>query len=240
MDQSTNNTALAVADQPRPLMLRPIVTPSEAIVAHKEAVAFIHEALVDGQDYGKIPGTGDKKNLLKPGAERLCSGFGLRAEYEILEQQVDHDRHTEFSITKWVQETDPGKAEKDRLKGLGLGRNRQVSGSWQWQVPVVEKGEALGLYRYVVKCRLITFDGREVGQGVGTCSSLESKYIRAPRDSENTILKMAKKRAYVDAVLTTLGLSDRFTQDVEDISANKVARNEDDYTESTFVEETAP
>jgi hypothetical protein len=33
---------------------------------------------------------------------------------------------------------------------------------------------------------------------------------------ENTILKMAKKRAQVDAVLTTFGLSDQFTQDMEE------------------------
>jgi hypothetical protein len=33
----------------------------------------------------------------------------------------------------------------------------------------------------------------------------------------NTVLKMAKKRALVDAVLTVLGASDIFTQDIEDM-----------------------
>jgi len=75
--------------------------------------------------------------------------------------------------------------------------------------------QSRGLYRYVVKCCLER-DGVVVGEGVGSCSTMEQKYVSRPRDSENTVLKMAKKRALVDAVLGTLSLSDRFTQDVGD------------------------
>lgn len=60
-----------------------------------------------------------------------------------------------------------------------------------------------------------------MGTGIGSCSSMESKYLRTPRDFDNTILKMAKKRALVDATLSTLGMSDRFTQDVEDMNFRK-------------------
>ena len=45
-----------------------------------------------------------------------------------------------------------------------------------------------------------------------------------PADCYNTVLKMAKKRALVDAVLTATAASDIFTQDLEDISANIVAK----------------
>lgn len=75
-----------------------------------------------------------------------------------------------------------------------------------------------GLYRYVVRCCLER-DGVVVGEGVGSCSTMEQKYVSRPRDTENTVLKMAKKRALVDAVLGTLSLSDRFTQDVEEAAA---------------------
>lgn len=78
-----------------------------------------------------------------------------------------------------------------------------------------------GLYRYVVKCQL-TRDGVVVGEGIGSCSTMEQKYVSRPRDSENTVLKMAKKRALVDAVLGTLSLSDRFTQDVGDDEVDPV------------------
>lgn len=74
---------------------------------------------------------------------------------------------------------------------------------------------SLGLYRYVVKC-ILKRDGIVVGEGIGSCSTMEQKFISRPRDCENTALKIAKKRAKVDAVLDTLSLSDRFTQDVGD------------------------
>lgn len=80
----------------------------------------------------------------------------------------------------------------------------------------VTSGDALGLYNYVIKCKLFTPQGNKAGEGIGSCSTMESKYITRPRDSENTVLKMAKKRAFVDATLTAFSLSGRFTQDVED------------------------
>jgi hypothetical protein len=39
----------------------------------------------------------------------------------------------------------------------------------------------------------------------------------SPSDMANTILKMAKKRALIDAVLTATGASDIFSQDIEDL-----------------------
>lgn len=56
------------------------------------------------------------------------------------------------------------------------------------------------------------------GEGVGSCNSKEGKYRREdPFTLQNTILKMAKKRALIDAVLNVSGLSSNFTQDIEDI-----------------------
>lgn len=76
---------------------------------------------------------------------------------------------------------------------------------------------SLGLYRYVVECQIVNrANGEIVGSFIGSCSSMESKYISRPRDSENTIVKMAEKRALVGAALTTYGLSDQFTQDLEE------------------------
>jgi hypothetical protein len=78
-----------------------------------------------------------------------------------------------------------------------------------------------GLYRYVVRTKIIhRASGEVVGSGMGSCSTMESKYIWKPRDAENTALKMAQKRALVDAVLSTFGLSDRFTQDVDDVDTS--------------------
>jgi hypothetical protein len=58
-------------------------------------------------------------------------------------------------------------------------------------------------------------------EGVGCCNSNERKYKSQDRDNvANTLLKMAKKRALVDAVLGALGISSLLTQDLEDLADN--------------------
>lgn len=90
-----------------------------------------------------------------------------------------------------------------------------------------------GHREYEVTCTLTSRDTGEVmGYGIGTCSTLESKYryrnkwvngqkVREENvdvaDVWNTVMKMAKKRAFVDAVKSTTAASDIFTQDVEDL-----------------------
>ena len=93
-----------------------------------------------------------------------------------------------------------------------------------------------GHREYEVECTLTHRDtGEIVGGGMGLCSTMESKYryrneynpqtrkkdIRKENtdiaDTWNTVLKMAKKRAFVDAVKSTTAASDIFTQDIEDM-----------------------
>lgn len=75
---------------------------------------------------------------------------------------------------------------------------------------------------YEVKCLLSNREsGMFMGEGVGSCNSYERKYryykdkieYQDPLDRQNTYLKMAKKRAYVDAILNVTGASRLFTQD---------------------------
>jgi hypothetical protein len=74
-----------------------------------------------------------------------------------------------------------------------------------------------GFFSYNIRCTL-SRQGFDICEGVGNCNSRESKYIKAdPYSVANTILKMAKKRAYVDAALSVASLSDIFTQDLEDM-----------------------
>ena len=74
--------------------------------------------------------------------------------------------------------------------------------------------------------------GQVFGQGVGSCSTMEGKYRYRKRGDErienpdladqyNTVLKMAKKRALVDATLTATAASDIFTQDIEEAQVNR-------------------
>lgn len=84
---------------------------------------------------------------------------------------------------------------------------------------------------YDVTCTLLNEDGATVGIGIGLCSTMEKKY-RYRKDWQtkmtvenedipdlwNTVLKMAKKRAFVDAVRSTTAASDIFVQDIEETS----------------------
>jgi hypothetical protein len=176
-------------------LLRPIAPIAEIIEVQNETRKFIHTALVEGRDYGVIPGTdGKKKAMFKPGAERVNVAFGVVARFDIVEKEVDHDRTVQWEKQRWRWH--------DEIKG------RKV-------YYIEASGESRGLYRYVIRCQLYRGD-TFVGEGIGSCSTMEAKYVDRPRDLENTAIKMSKKRAFVDATLTTFGLSDEFSQDYED------------------------
>lgn len=90
-----------------------------------------------------------------------------------------------------------------------------------------------GHREYEVVCKLKHREtGQLMGGGLGLCTTMESKYryrwegygnnrhrVENPdiADTYNTVLKMAKKRAFVDAVKSTTAASDIFTQDIEDL-----------------------
>lgn len=75
-----------------------------------------------------------------------------------------------------------------------------------------------GIFSYEVKATLINKRTSLVeAEGVGCCNSKERKYVKMDGFSiVNTILKMAKKRAIVDAVLSATRSSGIFSQDVEE------------------------
>jgi len=187
------NGSTAVATRPALGLLKPVAPPAQIIAQQNEMRAFIKEVLEEGRDYGLIPGV-DKPSLLQPGAQRINVGFGVIPHYTTIEVERDHDRVVEWSKRKKIYE------------------NKQWTGGWS-----IESGTSIGVYRYVVRCELVHREtGIVVGESLGACSTLEAKYIDRPRESENTCLKMAQKRAFVGATLTCYGLSDEFTQDVED------------------------
>ncbi len=96
-------------------------------------------------------------------------------------------------------------------------------------------GNAKGLIAFV--CTLSKF-GVVVGQGRG------SDTMERNNNDPNKTLKMTQKRAYVDAVIRATGLSDIFTQDLEDMDPKTINNgpetfNKDKYKEwvSDLVEE---
>ena len=66
---------------------------------------------------------------------------------------------------------------------------------------------------------VLTKNNVVAGQGRGA-----DTLARNSNDANKT-LKMAQKRAYIDAVIRTTGLSDIFTQDIEDMNLEEITEN---------------
>lgn len=141
---------------------------------------FVREHMVDGEDYGVIPGTSTKPTLLKAGAEKLNAIFGLAPVVEVTNRVEDWDT---------------------------------------------------GFVSYEVKVTLLNKRTTIVeAEGIGLCNSRERRYKNQDAANvANTLLKMAKKRALIDATLSATRASGLFTQDLEDMD-----RTEEDRSGQTF------
>ncbi|WP_051302520.1 hypothetical protein [Salibacterium aidingense] len=86
----------------------------------------------------------------------------------------------------------------------------------------IEQWES-GIFAYEVKMTLVRKDNGGIeAEGLGFCNSKESSFQQQdPYTIVNTVLKMAKKRALIDAVLSATRSSGIFTQDIEDIQKPK-------------------
>ncbi len=183
------------------------------------------------EHYGKIPGCGDKPTLLKPGAEKLSATFRLAPSYEVFEKVLP-DGHREYRVTATMTHFPTG-----AVFGQGVGSASTMESKYRYR-----KAE-----RVCPKCgkETIIKGKEEYGGGFicfakkGGCGAkfkaddpaIKDQIVgkteyEDPADYYNTILKMAKKRAHVDAVLTCTAASDIFTQDVEDLPAHLLKKNE--------------
>jgi hypothetical protein len=66
----------------------PAMSIEAALARHAAMVEFTRRIMVRNQDFGDIQGA-HKPALLKPGAEKLCSFFGLEPEFTPLAEEID-------------------------------------------------------------------------------------------------------------------------------------------------------
>jgi hypothetical protein len=186
-----------------------------AKVAQVQAV--IQNTLQEGKDYGKIPGAGDKPSLFKPGAEKVLTVFGISPQYEFETKIEDYTGKGFFMYTircNLYRQTPDGEL---RVIGQGVGsansRESKYYGKWYTEKKLPE-----GVDKNTCKSR----------ERDGNYGKYTEYYVEADDGLSlaNTILKMAKKRAMVDATLTVASLSDLFTQDIEDMSFDSEDRHD--------------
>jgi hypothetical protein len=176
----------------------------------------------DGVDYGP-PFAGSKKDtLLKPGTETLLRAFGLADSY-VIDRHVGHtDEEPELDIVAHARIHIGDTAGPIIAEGVGEAntwevKHRRRKGERicpECGQPTVIKGkDEYGggwlCYRRKGGCGAKWGDGDPAIEG----QSLEPTDNPDPWDLANTIVKMAKKRALVDGVLTATGSSGLFSQD---------------------------
>ena len=183
-------------------------------------------AMKDGEHYGKIPGCGDKPTLLKPGAEKLCLTFRLAPTYDVDERTLDRG-HREYRVQCTLSSI-----LTSAFIGQGVGVCSSMEAKYRFRQGVAEPTDKPVPRAYwdvrqedpAKAQELIGGKGFTVkkveGKGWMIAKGGEKVEHNNPADHYNTVLKMAKKRALVDAVLTATAASDIFTQDLEDITAN--------------------
>lgn len=201
------------------------------VAAVKAQVEKVHElvraVMKDDVHFGKIPGAGDRKVLLKPGAELLNMTLRLRADYEIVREVLDAE-HVHYTIrcklvhiptesfvasgvascssweSKYRYRRGERKCPKCSAAAIIPGK-AEYGGGW---ICFAKKGGC----------------GAKFDKGAKEIESQETGKVLNPdpHDQGNTILKMAQKRALVAATLNATACSDTFTQDIEDEEAAAV------------------
>ena len=183
--------------------LMPALTMDEAAHRYNMVVEYTKKLMTDGKDYGVIPGTGKKPTLLKPGAEKLCSLFGLVPVFEVLDKITDFDKGM-FYFQYLC------KLEKNgSTVGTGIGSCNSKEKKYR--------------YRYVMEWEASDSDKENAIDVIDVKGKNNRTYKKykvensEPFELVNTIDKMAQKRALVAATLIATNASEFFTQDIEDL-----------------------
>lgn len=158
----------------------------------------MRSTMFDGTHYGTIPGT-KTKSLYKPGAEKLMATFRLACDPEVEDLGANGEVHYRVKVRVY--------SSGGTLLGAGIGECSSQEDKYAWRAAICEEEFSL------------TPENRKRIKFSKYQGKVEKKQqIRTnPADVGNTILKMAKKRGLIDAILTVTAASDIFTQDIEDL-----------------------
>lgn len=197
-------------------------------IIQKELMQGPSEDNPEGIDYGVIPGT-KKPTLLKPGAETICNVYGLVATFD--ETWIEGDG----IVTPHLRCRIKCQLHKGTADGPVIGEGVGAANSWErkHRYRAAQRACPSCGVEGTIKRSSFEKDGdkgwychAKTGGCGASFRSTDSAITEQeggkvdnpdPYDVENTLLKMAKKRAHVDATLTATATSGLFAQDLEDI-----------------------
>jgi len=207
---------------------------TQQVIDQKSMInTLMTDAMQEGVHYGKIPGCGDKKSMFKAGAEEIGVLFRLAPEYQIKVTDLRND-HREYEILCTLRHITSGSTI-----GQGVGSGSTMESKFRFRKAgrvcpecgsedtiIAGKVEYGGGWLCYVKkggcgAKFQSGDKAIEDQKLGRVE------YDNPADYYNTVLKMAKKRAHIDAILTATAASHLFEQDLEDMAENGVAPTEE-------------
>jgi hypothetical protein len=181
--------------------------------------------LRSGVDFGVIPGS-SKPTLLKPGAERLCSAFGLNPKFELINSVERWDADSPLFHYQYCCHLIH--IETGQEFATGIGSCNSMESKYRWRKaqrvcpncgqPAIIKGKA----EYGGGWLCFKKNGGCGAKFPDGDPAIEAQAVgNVPNDDVfslvNTIDKMAQKRALISAVLIGANASEHFTQDIEDL-----------------------
>jgi hypothetical protein len=171
------------------------------IISHVALVQEVMRAVMKPDiHYGVIPGT-DKPTLLKQGAEVLCMAFRVADSYQV------EDLSTADTVRYRVTCIGTHQASGVVL-GSGMGAASSGEAKYKWVKAYQEEWDATpeNLRR------------KKFGWDKNKRQKYEVLQVRTdPADLDNTILKMANKRAKIAMTINVTACGDMFGQDLEDM-----------------------
>lgn len=208
------------------MILRPALDLEVAMSRLRDFQKMVKAYFKKDVDYGIIPGT-DKPTLYKSGADKFCDVYGLTDEYEIIDAVRDWEKGL-FGYEIRCRLTYRG---TNVLVSSGMGSCSTWEGKFRWRNAKRECPECGA--RAIIKGNPQFNNGvpnwvchkKQDGCGAkftfndGRITKQEAGRIENPdiHDQINNVLKSAKKRAKVDAVLSATRSSGLFTQDLEEM-----------------------
>jgi hypothetical protein len=211
----------------------PAMSIESAVERYNAVTEFVSRVLRNDVDYGVIPGT-DKRTLLKPGAEKLTTFFGLSTRFQLLERMEDWtgERHGGEPFFYYLYRCRLFRGDVLIAEGDASCNSRETKYRWReaqrlcpacGQSAIIKGREEFGggwlCFKKKGGC------GAKFPDGDQTIESQQTGRIFNPdiADQVNTIQKMSQKRSLVGAVLLAVNASEFFTQDLEDLHFNATA-----------------
>ena len=215
----------------------PAMTIESAVERYQQVTEFVSRVLRKDVDYGVIPGT-EKLTLLKPGAEKLTTFFGLSTRFQLLERVEDWTggSHGGEPFFYYLYRCQLYRGDALIAEADASCNSRETKYRWREAkrvcpacgVAAIIKGrEEWGggwvCHRKQGGCGAKYADGDQSIEGQQTGRVFNADIA----DQVNTIQKIGQKRSLVAAVLIAVNASEFFTQDIEDFPPRAGAARDD-------------